>query len=60
MQTKEDFQRQAIDEVFSSDYVKYALYSVGAVIAIFLSGIIMKVVGNTTHSYKYMQEAFKK
>ena len=60
MQTKEDFQKQAIKEVISSDYVKYALYGVGAVIAIYLSGIVMKVIGNTTHSYKYMQEAFKK
>ena len=34
MQTKEDIQKQAIKEVLSSDYMKYALYGVGAVIAI--------------------------
>ena len=58
MQTKKDFQKQAI-EVLSSDYVKYALYAVGAVIAIYLSGIIMRVIGNTAQSYKFMNNSIK-
>jgi hypothetical protein len=59
MKTKEDFQKQAVKEILSSDYVKYALYGVGAITIIYLSGIVMKVVGNTANSYKFMSNALK-
>ena len=37
MKAKEDFQKQAVKEILSSDYVKYALYGVGAITIIYLS-----------------------
>ena len=47
MKTKEDFQKQAVKEILSSDYVKYTIYGLGAIAIIYVSGIIMKVIGNT-------------
>ncbi len=59
MQTKEDFQKQAVKEILSSDYVRFTLYGVGAIALVYVSGIIMKVVGNTANSYNFMSNALK-
>jgi bacteriorhodopsin len=59
MKTKEDFQKQAVKEILSSDYVKYTLYGLGAIAIIYVSGIIMKVIGNTANSYKFMSNSLK-
>jgi hypothetical protein len=59
MKTKEDFQKQAVKEILSSDYMKYTLYGLGAIAIIYVSGIIMKVIGNTANSYKFMSNSLK-
>ena len=59
MKTKEDFQKQAVKEILSSDYVKYTLYGLGAIAIIYVSGIIMKVIGNTANSYNFMSNSLK-
>ena len=59
MKIKEDFQKQAVKEILSSDYVKYTLYGLGAIAIIYVSGIIMKVIGNTANSYKFMSNSLK-
>jgi hypothetical protein len=56
---KDDFKKQAINDLLQSNTVKYVLYGVVAIALIYVGGIVMKVVGNTANSYKFMSNALK-
>lgn len=60
MRMKNEIQKELIKKALSSSAIKYVLYSAGVVAIIYVGGIVMKVIGNTTQSFKFMQEAFKK
>jgi|AP45_3_1055517.scaffolds.fasta_scaffold07078_2 bacteriorhodopsin len=54
---KNKTQNQLINDLLQSSTVKYVLYGIGAIALIYVSGIVMKVVGNTANSYKFMSNA---
>jgi bacteriorhodopsin len=56
---KNKTQNQLINDLLQSNTVKYVLYGIGGIALIYVGGIVMKVVGNTAISYKFMSNALK-
>jgi|TARA_B110000908_G_scaffold163706_1_gene210671 bacteriorhodopsin len=52
-------QMELFDSILKSKTIKYVLYGIGAIALIYVSGIVMKVVGSTANSYKFMSNALK-
>jgi len=52
-------QMELFDSILKSKTIKYVLYGIGAIGLIYVSGIVMRVVGNTTNSYKFMNNSIK-
>ena len=50
---------ELFDSILKSKTIKYVLYGISAIGLIYVSGIVMRVVGNTTNSYKFMSNAIK-
>ena len=55
-----DYQMELFDSILESKPIKYVLYGIGAIAILYVSGIVMKVVGSTANSYKFMSNALKK
>ena len=51
--------KNKIQEYMNEEYIEYTLWAAGALLLIYVSGIAMKVVGNTANSYKFMSNALK-
>jgi hypothetical protein len=54
-----DYQMELFDSILKSKPIKYVLYGISAIALIYVGGIVMKVVGNTANSYKFMSNALK-
>ncbi|MDC3306214.1 hypothetical protein OAV36_04730 [Flavobacteriales bacterium] len=52
-------QKELIDDIFKNKFVKYALYGIVLVAGLYVSGIVMRVIGNTAESYKFMNNSIK-
>jgi hypothetical protein len=52
-------QNELINDIFKNKYVKYAFYAIVLVGGIYVSGIIMRVIGTTAQSYKFMNNSIK-
>jgi hypothetical protein len=52
--------KNKIQEYMNEENVEYALWAAGALLFIYVGGIVMKLVGRTANSFKYMSNAFKK
>jgi len=51
--------KNKIQEYMNEEYIEYTLWAAGALLLIYVSGIAMKVVGNTANSYKFMSNTLK-
>ena len=47
-------QKKIINQALKSNALRYVLIGFGAVALIYVSGIVMQVLGKTIHSYNYM------
>ena len=56
---KMKIQNELINDIFKNTYVQYALYGIVLVSGLYVSGIVMKIIGNTANSYKFMSNAIK-
>ena len=56
---KKKNQNELINDIFKNMFVKYALYGIVLVGGLYVSGIVMKVIGNTAQSYKFMNNSIK-
>ena len=54
-----DYQMEFFDSNLKSNPIKYVLYDIGTIALIYVSGIVMKVIGNTAQSYKFMNNSIK-
>ena len=52
-------QKELINDIFKNKFVKYALYGIVLVGGLYVSGIVMKVIGNTAQSYRFMNNSIK-
>jgi len=52
--------KNKIQEYMNEENIEYALWTAGALLLIYVGGVVMKVVGNTANSFKYMSNAFKR
>jgi hypothetical protein len=52
-------QKELINDILKNKFVKYALYGIVLVGGLYVSGIVMKVVGNTAQSYRFMNNSIK-
>ena len=52
-------QNELIDDILKNNFIKYALYGIVLVGGLYVSGIVMKVIGNTAQSYKFMNNSIK-
>ena len=48
-----------LKSIMDNKITLYVLYGVGAIVIIYVGGFVMKIIGNTTLSYKSMNKAFK-
>jgi len=48
-----------LKSIIDNKITLYVLYGVGAIVIIYVGGFVMKIIGNTTLSYKSMNKAFK-
>ena len=48
-----------LKSIMDNKITLYFLYGVGAIVIIYVGGFVMKIIGNTTLSYKSMNKAFK-
>tara|TARA_B100000795_G_C22653800_1_gene381332 strand:- start:177 stop:350 length:174 start_codon:yes stop_codon:yes gene_type:complete len=51
--------KNKIQEYMNEEYIEYTLWVAGALLLIYVSGIVMRVVGNTANSYKFMANSIK-
>ena len=51
--------KNKIQEYMNEEYIEYTLWAAGALLLIYVSGIVMRVVGNTANSYKFMANSIK-
>ena len=56
---KKKNQNELIKDVLKNKFVKYALYGIVLVGGLYVSGIVMRVIGNTAQSYKFMNNSIK-
>ena len=56
---KKKNQNELINDIFKNKFVKYALYGIVLVGGFYVSGIVMKVIGNTAQSYRFMNNSIK-
>ena len=56
---KKKNQNEMINDIYKNKFVKYALYGIALVGGLYVSGIVMKIIGNTANSYKFMSNAIK-
>jgi hypothetical protein len=54
-----DYQMEFFDSILKSNPIKYVLYDIGTIALIYVSGIVMRVVGNTANSYRFMSNSIK-
>ena len=54
---KKKNQNELINDIFKNMFVKYALYGIVLVGGLYVSGIVMRVIGNTAQSYKFMNNS---
>ena len=52
-------QKELIEDILKNKFFKYTLYAVLLVGGLYVSGIIMRVIGNTAQSYKFMNNSIK-
>jgi hypothetical protein len=52
-------QNELINDIFKNKFVKYALYGIVLVGGLYVSGTVMRVIGNTAQSYKFMNNSIK-
>ena len=52
-------QKELIEDIFKNKFVKYTLYGIVLVGGLYGSGIVMRVIGNTAQSYKFMNNSIK-
>ena len=52
-------QNELINDIFKNKFVKYALYGIVFVGGLYVSGIVMRVIGHTAESYKFMNNSIK-
>ena len=48
-----------LKSIMDNKITLYVLYGVGVIVIIYVGGFVMKIIGNTTLSYKSMNKAFK-
>ena len=51
--------KNKIQEYMNEEYIEYTLWVAGALLIIYVSGIVMRVVGNTANSYRFMSNSIK-
>jgi hypothetical protein len=51
--------KNKLQEYMNEEYIEYTLWVAGALLIIYVSGIVMRVVGNTANSYKFMNNSIK-
>ena len=56
---KKKNQNEMINDIYKNKFVKYALYGIVLVGGLYVSGIVMRVIGNTAQSYKFMNNSIK-
>ena len=52
-------QNELINDILKNKFIKYALYGMVLVGGLYVSGIFMRVIGNTAQSYKFMNNSIK-
>ena len=52
-------QNELINDILKNKFVKYTLYGIVLVGGLYVSGIVMRVIGNTAQSYNYMNNSIK-
>jgi hypothetical protein len=56
---KNNIKNELVKDLLKSKAIKFTLYGAGAIAVIYLSGIVMRVLGKTAQSYKFMSDSFK-
>jgi hypothetical protein len=46
-------------EYVSEDVIEYVLWGGGALLFVYVSGLVMKLLGDTANSFKYMSNSFR-
>ena len=52
-------QNELINDILKNKLIKYTLYGIVFVGGLYVSGIVMRVIGNTAQSYKFMNNSIK-
>jgi len=52
-------QNELINDILKNKFIKYTLYGIVFVGGLYVSGIVMRVIGNTAQSYKFMNNSIK-
>ena len=51
--------KNKLQEYMNEEYIEYTLWVAGALLIIYVSGIVMRVIGHTAQSYKFMNNSIK-